>query len=157
MLRIEDVEVVDVHVHPLVLELTGKTEPKDGLEGKFSVYHGAAVGLLCGKATPAEYEDAVVLDPAVIEVRGKIRATVDESLRADECHIRLDLGDNKMIEVHVDHAVDSLQAPMSDGELQAKSLDQCGPVFGDEGASKASGACRSLEQTQAVAGMAAAL
>ncbi|KAK3077928.1 hypothetical protein LTS18_008884 [Coniosporium uncinatum] len=156
-LRIEDVEVVDVHVHPLVLELTGKTEPKDGLEGKFSVYHGAAVGLLYGKATPAEYEDFVVLDPAVIEVRRKTRATVDESLRAGECHVRLDLGDNKIFEVHVDHAVGSLQSPMSDGQLQAKFLDQCGPVLGDEGASNASDACWGLKQTQDVAGTAATL
>lgn len=48
---------VQVRVRPFVLELMGKTKPRDGLEGKFSVYHGGAVGLLFGKATPAQYED----------------------------------------------------------------------------------------------------
>ena len=35
---------IELRVHPLVLELTGKKEPRDGLEGKFSVYHGCAAG-----------------------------------------------------------------------------------------------------------------
>src|SRR6059058_5638392 len=36
----EQVERIELRVHSLVLELTGKKEPKDGLQGKFSVYHG---------------------------------------------------------------------------------------------------------------------
>ena len=35
----QDVEAVELRVHPLVLELTGKKTPQVGLEGKFSVYH----------------------------------------------------------------------------------------------------------------------
>ncbi len=40
-------------VHPLVLELTGKTAPRTGLEGKFSVYHACAAGIMlrpCGRS-----------------------------------------------------------------------------------------------------------
>ena len=33
---------------PLVLELTGKPTPVTGLEGKFSVFHSAAVALIDG-------------------------------------------------------------------------------------------------------------
>lgn len=76
-LRCEDITDVQLTVHPLVLELTGKTRPRDGLEAKFSVYHGAAIGLLLGKATPAQYEDAVVTNPEVIRLREKIHATAD--------------------------------------------------------------------------------
>jgi 2-methylcitrate dehydratase PrpD len=38
----EQVERIELRVHSLVLELTGKKEPADGLQGKFSVYHGCA-------------------------------------------------------------------------------------------------------------------
>ncbi len=38
----EQVERIELKVHSLVLELTGKKEPADGLQGKFSVYHGCA-------------------------------------------------------------------------------------------------------------------
>src|SRR6059058_3446905 len=46
----DDVERVELKVHSLVLELTGKKEPQDGLQGKFSVYHGFAAGLMFGRA-----------------------------------------------------------------------------------------------------------
>ncbi len=45
-----DVERIELRVHPLVLELTGKKEPTDGLLAKFSVYHGCAAGLIFGRA-----------------------------------------------------------------------------------------------------------
>src|SRR5258706_16419349 len=35
------IERVDVQIHPIVLELTGKRTPRTGLEAKFSVYHSA--------------------------------------------------------------------------------------------------------------------
>src|SRR5437763_4027223 len=44
----EQVQAIELRVHSLVLELTGKKTPKDGLQGKFSVYHGCAAGLVYG-------------------------------------------------------------------------------------------------------------
>src|SRR6185295_13149201 len=52
----EDVARVELRVHPLVLELTGKKEPQDGLQAKFSVYHGFAAGLIFGRAGETEYD-----------------------------------------------------------------------------------------------------
>ena len=46
----EQIERIELKVHSLVLELTGKKEPADGLQGKFSVYHGCAAGLIFGRA-----------------------------------------------------------------------------------------------------------
>ena len=40
------IEAIELKVHPLVLELTGKKTPRSGLEGKFSVYHSAAVAII---------------------------------------------------------------------------------------------------------------
>ena len=67
-------------MHSLVLELTGKKEPRDGLQGKFSVYHGCAVGLIYGRAGEEEFSDAVVNDPRVVALRNKVQATVDDSI-----------------------------------------------------------------------------
>jgi 2-methylcitrate dehydratase PrpD len=49
---------VRLRVAPLVLDLCNKRQITRGLEGKFSVYHGAAVGLVRGKAGLQEYSDA---------------------------------------------------------------------------------------------------
>jgi aconitate decarboxylase len=117
----------------LVLELTGKKYPKDGLEAKFSVYHGAACGLLYGRATPAEYTDEVVQETA--DLRSKITATVDKSIRADECKIVAETRSGK-VKKHVEHAVGSLARPLSDAQLQTKFVEQVEPILGKDEASK---------------------
>lgn len=128
-----EIESVELSVHPLVLELTGKKFPKDGLEAKFSVYHGAACGLLFGKASPAEYTDEVVKSTA--ELRKKISASVDKSIRSDECRILVQSSKGRL-EKHVEHAIGSLAKPLSIQHLQQKFVDQFEPVIGDDAASR---------------------
>lgn len=124
------IKAVYTKVHPLVLELTGKKKPKDGLEAKFSVYHGGALGLLYGKATPALYEDKVATDPKVINVRDKIDVTEDKTLSADEACITVEFEDGSKVEKHITHAIGSTEVPMTDEQLMAKFVDQCQPVLG---------------------------
>ena len=68
-------ERVELRVHSLVLELTGKKEPQDGLQGKFSVYHGFAAGLVFGRAGEGEYDDHVVTREDMVALRRKVVAT----------------------------------------------------------------------------------
>ncbi|KAL2874863.1 hypothetical protein SGCOL_009983 [Colletotrichum sp. CLE4] len=141
-ISVEEVTSVDVAVHPLVLELTGKKTPKDGLEAKFSVYHGGAVGLLFGRATVVEYEDALVTSAPVVSLRDRFLATVDESMRADACHLVVRLrGREEPIEKHVDHALGSVEVPMSDDQLTEKFITQAALQVGSEKANKASEWC----------------
>lgn len=145
-LDVANIQSIAATVHPLVLELTGKRKPKDGLEGKFSVLHGGAVGLLYGKASPAQYEDAVVQDSKVIDLRDKIQATSDSSMRADATRIVVKFTDGTTLEKNIDHAVGSAEVPMSNTELQEKFLDQCQPVLGADVSKKASDLCWGLER-----------
>jgi len=140
---VDDIESVELDVHKLVLELTGKKEPKDGLEGKFSVYHGAAVGLVLGKASPAEYEDSVVQDPSVIRVRDKVQATVQD-IPPESCHVRIKMEGGQTFEKEIQHAVGSVQKPMSDEQLTRKFMDQASRVVGELKAKRASDLCWSL-------------
>jgi aconitate decarboxylase len=140
------IKTVKARVHPLVLELTGKKAPKDGLQAKFSVYHGGAIGLVLGKAGPAQYDDNVVASQEIISVREKIDATADESLMADETEIVVEFEGGVTLEKHVEHAIGSLEVPMTDEQLQEKFIDQVNPVLGAEGTEKASKACWSLKE-----------
>lgn len=152
-MNIQEVKSVHATVHPLVLELTGKRTPKDGLEGKFSVFHGAAIGLLYGKGTPSQYEDRIVQDPNVITIRDRIDATADSSLTADETKLLLTMNDGRVLEKHVQHAVGSLEVPMDDEMLEAKFKDQCVAVLGDQ-VDSASKACWEIESAGDVASVA---
>ena len=119
-LKPEQIDKVSVKVHPLVLELTGKKTPQAGLEGKFSVYHSAAVAIMHGAAGEQQYSDACVRDPAVIALRDKVMATADNKVHEDEAHITIRLNRGGDLTKHVEHAIGSVQRPMTDAALEAK-------------------------------------
>jgi len=123
---------VELKTHPLVLELTGKKEPRTGLEGKFSVYHSAAAALLRGDGSPTAFTDELVNDPAIVALRRKVRAEADAGCREDEVRIAITLADGRRLEKHVEHAVGSLNRPLSDDELEGKFLRQGALVVGEE-------------------------
>ncbi|MGZ5120881.1 MAG: MmgE/PrpD family protein, partial [Burkholderiales bacterium] len=79
-LNAEDIESIEAKVHPLVLELTGKKTPQVGLEGKFSVYHSAAVAIVHGAGGEAEYSDQAVRDSRVTSLRDRVSAVVDKAM-----------------------------------------------------------------------------
>ena len=127
-----DVERIELRVHPLVIELTGKKEPADGLQAKFSVYHGVAAGLVFGRAGEGEYDDAIVSRDDMVALRRKVVATVDPSIAEDAADLVAHLAGGRREHVFVEHAIGSLERPMSDGDLQAKFASLVEPVLGEE-------------------------
>jgi 2-methylcitrate dehydratase PrpD len=128
--RPEDVERIELKVHSLVLELTGKKEPADGLQGKFSVYHGCAAGLIFGRAGEPEYADEIVTRADVVALRRKVVAVIDDSIDEASVDVTAVLRDGRRVHVFVEHAIGSLQRPMSDAALERKFSDQAVPVMG---------------------------
>lgn len=106
--------------HPLVLELTGKTEPRTGLEGKFSIYHCIAAALVDGAVTPATFTDQRVADPAITAVRQRIRVETDPSLETDQAQVTAKLTTGQEMSVVIEHAAGSPAHPLTDGQLIAK-------------------------------------
>ena len=137
----DQVQSIELRVHPLVLELTGKKEPRDGLQGKFSVYHGCAVGLIHGRAGEAEFCDAVVNDPQVVALRNKVQATVDASIDEAAVDATAVLVDGRRVHVRVDHAIGSLERPLSDAQLEAKFQALVVPVLGQARADDITAMC----------------
>jgi 2-methylcitrate dehydratase PrpD len=128
--KAEDVERVELRVHSLVLELTGKKEPQDGLQGKFSVYHGFAAGLIFGRASEPEFEDAIVRREDVTALRRKVVATVDDSIDEAAADVTAILKDGRKVHVFVEHAIGSLERPLTDQDLEAKFHSMADEVIG---------------------------
>lgn len=118
--RPADIARVDLSVHPLVLELTGKKAPRTGLEGKFSIYHAAAVAIVEGAAGEAQFSDRAVNAADTSALRERVFVVVDKSLHEDQARIRFTLRDGKVIDRYIEHAVGSVAHPMSDGQLERK-------------------------------------
>jgi 2-methylcitrate dehydratase PrpD len=119
-LRPEDIVSIDLKVHPLVLELTGRRTPQSGLEGKFSIYHSCAAAILLGEGGEAAYSDAIVRNPKVVRLRDSVTAVVQAGVQEDQVHITMTLKDGRLLEKTVAHAVGSVDRPMSDADLEAK-------------------------------------
>jgi len=119
-LKPEMIESVDLRVSPIVFELTAKENPQTGLEGKFSVFHAAAIALLTGKAGEAQFSDQSVLDPVTVALRKRVRITRDESIGRVQSYITIRLKDGRILERHVIHALGTLERPMSDADLEGK-------------------------------------
>jgi len=140
----DDVARIELKVHSLVLELTGKKEPDDGLAAKFSVYHGCAVGLMFGRAAEAEYDDAIVTRDDVVALRRKVVAAIDDAIDEASADVTAVLRDGRRVHVFVEHAIGSLQRPMSDAALEAKFTTQAEPILGAARSAQLVAACRQL-------------
>jgi 2-methylcitrate dehydratase PrpD len=148
--KAEDVERVELKVHSLVLELTGRKEPKDGLQAKFSVYHGFAAGLIFGQAGETEYEDHVVNREDMVALRRKVTATVDASIHEDAADMTALLKDGRKIHVRVEHAIGSLDRPMTDRHLEDKFHSLADGVIGGEKTAALIAACWKLGEARDV-------
>ncbi|MCZ8253076.1 MAG: MmgE/PrpD family protein [Hylemonella sp.] len=143
----EEIERIELKVHSLVLELTGKKEPADGLQGKFSVYHGCACGLMFGKAGEEQYADAIVTRPDMVELRRKVVAVVDDSIHEASVDVTAVLKDGRKVHVFVKHAIGSLENPMTDAMLETKFHDLSDPVIGQGKTDALIAACWKLAGT----------
>jgi 2-methylcitrate dehydratase PrpD len=155
-LKAEDIERIDARVHPLVLELTGKKTPQAGLEGKFSVYHSAAVAVIYGAAGEAEYGDDVVRDRKVIALRDRVTAAVDKSMHEDQARVAIQLKNGETLETFVEHAIGSLDRPMSDSDLEAKFRGLAEGIVGKEQCRRLIALCWDIERLADAAELASA-
>ena len=128
-LKAEDVASIEARVHPLVLELMNRPEPKRGLEGKFSFQHCAAAALVDGAGHDAQFSDERVANPVIASVRARVSATVDESMREDEVHLSINLNDGTTLSTYVEHATGSPDNPMTSEALESKYRDLATEVF----------------------------
>jgi 2-methylcitrate dehydratase PrpD len=153
--KADDIERIELTVHPLVLELTGKKEPADGLQGKFSVYHGCAAGLIFGRAAEEEFSDEVVAREDVVALRRKVVATVSGAIDEAAVDVTAVLKNGERVNVFVKHAIGSLARPMTDKDLESKFHGLSDPVLGTDKTGKLIEACWNLGNASNVSGITA--
>jgi len=122
-LTAEKISDIALRVHPLVLELTGKKTPQDGLQSKFSVYHAAAVAIVEGRAGPRQFSDRAARDPGIVALRGRVTASADPAIKESQTEAVITLADGRTLRQFIEHAVGSTENPLSDQALEAKVAD----------------------------------
>ncbi|HTB17330.1 MAG TPA: MmgE/PrpD family protein [Bryobacteraceae bacterium] len=120
----ESIRAVRLRVAPLVMDLCNQQNITRGLQGKFSVYHGAAIGLVRGKAGIREYTDDAVNDPVIKRVRENATAVGDPSLTEDQANIEVELVSGERISRFVEKSLGNLNRPLTNQQLDEKFRDQ---------------------------------
>lgn len=118
------IKAVRLRVAPLVMDLCGKRDISKGLQGKFSVVHGAAVGLVRGRADLDAYTDEAVNDPQVKRVRDATVPEGDPAISEDGSHVEVELQDGRIVTKTLEHSLGNLKRPMSNDQLSAKFRGQ---------------------------------
>lgn len=120
----EQIVSVRLRVAPLVKDLCNQQNITRGLQGKFSVYHAASIGLVRGKAGLQEYTDETVNDPHVRRVREATTATGDASVTEDQARIEVTLADGRILQKFVEQSLGNIHRPMTGHQLDDKFRDQ---------------------------------
>jgi 2-methylcitrate dehydratase PrpD len=141
---LEDIDRIEVFVHPLVVSITGTQVPANGLHSKFSIYHSVAIALVDGQAGLAQYSDDRVSDVVVEQVRQKIKVHVDDKLERDQARASL-FYRCQHHEVFIEHATGTIGHPMSDTDLERKFVSNAEPVLGAKRAANIAQLIGSLE------------
>lgn len=123
MPRLEQVEQVVVRGNSL-LKARADRQVTTGREAQVCLSHTVAVALLLGRAGPGEYTDALVNDPAIRAIAGKVAMLVDDSVPVEAAGITVvATGGVRLTEAYVPHARGSVGRPLTDGEVEKKLRD----------------------------------
>jgi 2-methylcitrate dehydratase PrpD len=126
----EEVKRIDLGVHPLVMELTNKRNPRTGLEGKFSIAFVAAITWIEGTARHRQFTNEKVNRPDVQALMGRVCIAEDNSLSQIEARATVCLRGGKTSSEHIYHATGTPENPISDEELREKFTELVEPELG---------------------------
>ncbi|MQA97695.1 MAG: MmgE/PrpD family protein [Streptosporangiales bacterium] len=136
---------IEATVNDYVSWVTGKTDPATGLEGKFSIFHCAAVAAVDGAASVRQFEDGRVRAADVAAMRERVRIVVDEALPKDAASVTVILNDGRRLVRSVRHNKGTPGKPMTDQEIEAKFADLAAPHIGDDAARRVLELCWRLD------------
>jgi 2-methylcitrate dehydratase PrpD len=142
----DDVSRIEATVHDYVSWVTAKRDLRSGLDGKFSIFHSAAVALVDGKAGLDQFSDARVADPAVEAVRQRVHIIPDGAIGKDAATVVITLTDGRQITHAVKHNKGTPDSPLTDDEIGEKFLDLATPVLGGAEARAVLSACWAAEE-----------
>lgn len=94
--------------------------------------------------TPFAY--ALVRDPEVVALRDGVTVTADPSVRKLEARVTIRLRNGTVLEKHVEHALGTVERPMSDRDLEEKFMSLTDGVLSARAARRVIDLCWRVEQ-----------
>jgi 2-methylcitrate dehydratase PrpD len=150
-LSAEQVASVEVRGHTLLLE-RGDRPVTSERDARVSIHHSVAVAILFGAAGVREFSQEMVESSSIVSLRSKVRAEVDPALPIGAALVIVHTRDGNTFEAKVTHPRGSLEAPLTDAELNDK-VRECAQGTTDCDVEQIIGAVWKLDAADRVAGL----
>ena len=144
---------IRVRGHPLLRIRTDRPDATTGREAKVSAQHSVAVAFLYGAAGLAQYADACVAEPVVLDLRRRVIVEEDATVPVETAFVTVETTDRQRLQIHVTEARGTMARPMSDAELEAKFFSLAAHGAPAVDAQRLAGAIWSIEHEQDIARM----
>ncbi|MBN9051064.1 MAG: MmgE/PrpD family protein [Rhizobiales bacterium] len=130
--RLDGKKISDIQarVHPLAIQLAGKTKPATPLEGKFSLAFCISLGLAGHTASAADFCAARLEDPLLARLCSRVELNADTSLKETAAAIAVRLEDGTSVAAETAFALGNPENPMHWPDMNVKFLGLVEPVFG---------------------------
>ena len=157
-IKAEDVEEVECRTNPFVASAAMHNEPKEGLEGKFSVQYCVSRALLDGEVGLKHFTDEQVNQPEAQALVHKVNFVHPEEMKADfstplasEVVIRLKNG--TVVAKKVDAPKGEVKNPMTWEDVSTKYRDCASLVLSDKDVDSSLEMVSNLESTSDIASL----
>jgi 2-methylcitrate dehydratase PrpD len=128
---LESVEQIDLEVSPLCMTVTDNPDPKNGLEGKFSIYFCAALALAEGKVQESQFTQEKMNDHRIKDFMRKMKVLGVDSLKETEAHVVVKLKNKAQLDRRVLAPKGDPRNPMSFDEIADKFRDLTQDLLSD--------------------------
>jgi 2-methylcitrate dehydratase PrpD len=115
-----DVLEINLELAKLPLDAAGIAEPKKALEGKFSVYHCAALAFLEGSVDEDKFTDEKVNDPRLVELRKKVKARLNPDFKLLDAKVTVVTKDGREVVSFVSIPKGQPENPLTFSEMEDK-------------------------------------
>jgi 2-methylcitrate dehydratase PrpD len=116
------IERVVAAVHPLAIELAGKTQPRTPLEAKFSLAFCIALGLKGYTASAADFSSTRLQDTGIQQIAERVKLKAEPSLRETAARISLTTHNGSQHEAETAFALGNPENPMRWPDMKAKFI-----------------------------------
>jgi 2-methylcitrate dehydratase PrpD len=120
----DDVSAIRIEVHPRAMELAGrKRHPDSAINGRFNLYHAAALALTRRSAGIAAFDSADVHDQRLAAMRDRMQVEADATLGPGQARVQIRFASGAARERKVEFPTGSPGRPLTDEQLREKFLE----------------------------------
>lgn len=132
----KDVEHIQIEFGELPFSVVNRKNPQKMLEGKFSVYHCAALAFIKGRVTWDMFTTEALSEPDIVAFRDRVSVLLNPQLTKFETIITITTHKGNIFKKHVKEPKGSPEAPLSLFEIKGKFIDLATSVISRENAEK---------------------